>query len=89
VGHWWQRFRAQFLGAGPENQIAQIYHITAILALMGSLIGGLWAFGEYIWPERPVPVPLHSTPTLEEQPTTRSALSIVVLPFVNLSGDPA
>jgi len=26
---WWQRFRAQFLGADPENQVAQVYHITA------------------------------------------------------------
>ena len=86
---WWQRFRAQFLGADPENQVAQVYHITAILTVIGSVAGGLWAFGEYIWPERPVPAPQHSISTPETRPVTDSALSIVVLPFVNLSGDPA
>ena len=86
---WWRRFRVQFLGADPENQVAQVYHITAILALMGSVAGGLWAFGEYIWPERLVTAPQHSISTPETQPLTDAALSIVVLPFVNLSGDPA
>jgi len=49
----------------------------------------VWAFGEYIWPERPVPAPQHAVSTPEARLAAGAALSIVVLPFVNLSGDPA
>src|SRR5215471_8720128 len=59
-GSWWQRFRTEFLGAHPENQVAQVYHLTAIVAVAGSLVGGVWAFGEYIWSEKPAPAPQHS-----------------------------
>ena len=42
---WWRRFYAEFYSAHPDKQIAQIYYIATILALTGSLIAGIWAFG--------------------------------------------
>src|SRR5215468_291263 len=38
---WWKRFRAEFIRAHPEKQVAQIYYIMAILAVAGSLVAGL------------------------------------------------
>jgi TolB-like protein/tetratricopeptide (TPR) repeat protein len=92
-GNWWQRFRAEFSSSHPEKQLSQVYYITAILTVIGSLIAGLWAFGEGIWSEKlaVAPSPSVMTPdtTAANQPAPATTLSIVVLPFVNLSGDPA
>jgi len=86
---WWRRFRTEFFAAHPEKQVAQIYYVTAILAVIGSIIGGLWAFGGHFWAEKSAPK--NSTVTAETlvgaKPPSAPALSIVVLPFVNLSGD--
>src|SRR5262245_55410054 len=49
---WWRRFRNDFSSAEPEKQVAQIYYITAVLAVLGSLLAGLWAFGEHLWPDK-------------------------------------
>ena len=88
---WWQKFRTEFSSAEPGKQVAQIYYITAILAVMGSLLAGIWAFGEHFWPERSEKPGQSSTATGETsvKPDTAPApaLSIVALPFVNLSGD--
>src|SRR6516225_4396396 len=88
---WWQKFRTEFSSAEPEKQVAQIYYITAILAVMGSLLAGIWAFGEHFWPQRSEKPGQSSTFTGETsvKPDTAPApaLSIVALPFVNLSGD--
>jgi adenylate cyclase len=90
---WWQRFRAQFTSADPEKQVAQIYYITAILTVLGSLVAGLWAFGEHFWPNKSA-APVQRSDVAPEtavgaEVTPAPTLSIVVLPFVNLSGDPA
>src|SRR5215831_16262905 len=91
--NWWQRFRIEFYGAHPEKQVAQVYYITAILAVMGSLIAGLWAFGAHFWSEKPAPAVQQSTvmpgTTSTTHGTSAPTLSIVVLPFVNLTGDAA
>jgi len=87
---WWRRFRKDFSSAEPEKQVAQVYYITAVLAVLGSLLAGLWAFGEHLWPDK------SSTPVQKTSETTITAgaapppptLSIVALPFANLSGDP-
>jgi TolB-like protein/cytochrome c-type biogenesis protein CcmH/NrfG len=88
--NWWQRYRAEFNASHPETQVAQIYHITAILALAGSVIAGVWAFGAHFWPDNTAPRPATATSeaTVAEQ-VGSAPLSIVVLPFVNLSGDAA
>jgi adenylate cyclase len=91
--NWWQVFRSDFTVAHPEKQVAQVYYITAILAVAGSLIAGLWAFGEHFWSGRSVLAPVPSGPTPGTTVVTPGApapsLSIVVLPFVNLSDDVA
>src|SRR5262245_20071128 len=88
---WWQRFRADFYAAHPEKQVAQIYYITAILAVMGSLAAGLWALGIDLWSEKSALTPQNPAgtrgTTATTKPTSTPELSIVVLPFVNLSGD--
>jgi len=88
---WWQRFRNDFSSAEPEKQVAQIYYITAILAVLGSLLAGLWAFGEHLWPEKSTTVASSSVPhEMSAASETKPApVSIVALPFVNLSGDHA
>src|SRR5215470_6982037 len=89
---WFRRFRTDFSGAHPEKQVAQIYYISAILAVAGSLAAGLWAFGKHFWAQESA-TESPATTTSESAAATRSvspqALSIVVLPFVNLSGDAA
>lgn len=89
---WWQEFRSEFSGAHPEKQVADIYYITSILAVAGSLLIGVWALGERFWsgtgstaPHAPV---TQETTTVTE-PMSAQALSIVVLPFANLGADPA
>jgi len=88
---WWQRFRNDFSSSEPEKQVAQIYYITAILAVLGSLLAGIWAFGEHLWPEKSTTVA--STSASREMSAASgispAPLSIIALPFVNLSGDPA
>lgn len=89
--NWWRRYRAEFGGSHPEVQIAQVYHITAILAVVGSVIAGLWAFGEQFWGEKSAPGVRESVvpdATIANQ-LESAPLSIVVLPFDNLSGDRA
>jgi adenylate cyclase len=91
--NWWQRFSTEFSGAHPEKQVAQVYYITSVLAVTGSLVAGLWAFGEHFWPEQSTLAPPQAavTPqaTVATRPTPAPSLSIVVLPFVNLGGDSA
>jgi TolB-like protein/cytochrome c-type biogenesis protein CcmH/NrfG len=90
--NWWQRYRAEFNASHPETQVAQIYHVTAILALAGSVIAGVWAFGEHFWPDTTAPMPKSAVTAPEATVADQAAsapLSIVVLPFVNLSGDAA
>src|SRR5215831_4397865 len=91
--NWWKRFITEFYGAHPEKQVAQVYYITAILAVAGSILAGLWAFSKHFWAEESASAPQHSTLTTEALVGTQSAparaLSIVVLPFANLSGDAA
>ena len=90
--NWWQVFRSES-AAHPDTQVAQVYYLTTILAVMGSLIAGIWAFGEHFWSDRSLPAPEHSAATPDTTVAARGApapsLSIVVLPFVNLSGDAA
>ena len=86
---WWQQFRTEFNVAHPEKQVAQVYYITAILAVTGSMIAGLWAFGQHFWSEKLAPAPQYSPVTAAIEATPARSLSIVVLPFDNLSGDPA
>jgi TolB-like protein/Tfp pilus assembly protein PilF len=87
---WWRRFRSNFSSAEPERQVTQIYEVTAILAVLGSVIAGLWAFGEHLWPGKPT-LPASSSVSREMPAVSEAAspVSIVVLPFVNLSGDSA
>jgi adenylate cyclase len=86
---WWQRFRQDFSSAEPEKQVAQVYYITAVLAVIGSLLAGLWAFGEHVWPDKSaIPVQKTSGTTITADATPPPTLSIVALPFANLSGDP-
>ena len=89
---WWQQFRGSFSGAHPHQQIEQLYYVTAILTVIGSLIGGLWAFAGDFVPDQsktaivtPVAAPETNATTLPGS----AKLSIVVLPFVNINGDPA
>jgi TolB-like protein/cytochrome c-type biogenesis protein CcmH/NrfG len=93
TNNWWKRFRAEFSAMHPEKQVAQIYYITAILALAGSIVAGIWAFGEHFWSGEPAPAPQSAPATAQSAAATQSvpaaSLSIVVLPFVNLNGDPA
>jgi len=87
---WWQRFRNDFSTAEPEKQVAQIYYITAVLAVLGSLLAGLWAFGEHFWPDKSAtPIQKTSETAVTADPAPPPTLSIVALPFANLSGDPA
>src|SRR5262245_26941921 len=87
---WWQRFRQDFSSAEPEKQVAQVYYITAVLAVIGSLLAGLWAFGEHLWPDKsPTSVQKTSDTTVTADAAPPPTLSIVALPFANLSGDPA
>ena len=89
---WWQEFRATFSAAHPEKQVEQVYHVTAIAAVIASIIGGLWALAADSWDNR-ADIPLGTSaaaggtngPTATESPK----LSIVVFPFVNLNGDAA
>ena len=89
--NWWRQFRTEFYVAHPEKQVAQIYYITSVLVGVASVIAGLWAFGEHFWVEKTAVAP--STVTSEATVTTKAtpapSLSIVVLPFKNLSGDTA
>jgi len=90
--NWWRRYRAEFTTSHPETQVAQVYHITAILGLAASVLAGIWAFGEHFWPEKPSAqqqAPATSAATTADQAASAAPLSIVVLPFVNLSGDAA
>jgi TolB-like protein/Flp pilus assembly protein TadD len=85
---WWRRFRKDFSSAEPEKQVAQVYYITAVLAVLGSLLAGLWAFGEHVWPDKsPTSVQKTSETTVTADAAPPPTLSIVALPFTNLSGD--
>src|SRR5215471_9598700 len=84
---WWRRFRKDFSSAEPEKQVAQVYYITAVLAVLGSLLAGLWAFGEHLWPDKSAPAQKTLEPVAAES-APPPTLSIVTLPFANLSGDP-
>src|SRR5262245_36707424 len=86
---WWRRFRNDFSSAEPEKQVAQIYYITAVLAVLGSLLAGLWAFGEHLWPDKSATaIQKTSETTVTTDAVLPRTLSIVALPFANLSGDP-
>src|SRR5215510_16143378 len=86
---WWRRFRKDFSSAEPEKQVAQIYYITAVLAVFGSLLAGLWAFGEHFWPDKlATSLQKTSETTVTADAALPPTLSIVALPFANLSGDP-
>jgi TolB-like protein/tetratricopeptide (TPR) repeat protein len=85
---WWRQFKTEFYVGGPEKQVAQIYHISAILAVLGSVIAGLWAFGGSFFSTTPQIETGSPETTIAPRPGAAAAkLSIVVLPFVNLSGD--
>jgi TolB-like protein/DNA-binding SARP family transcriptional activator len=86
---WWRRFYGEFSDALPEKQIAQIYYITAILAVTGSLIAGIWAFGQGYFFKNSAMETEHSAkePVITAANQGSAALSLVVMPFVNLSGD--
>ena len=77
---WVQRFLAEFHLSAPQKQVEQIYQITATLAVIGSVLAGLWAAYGYFWHEKP-----ETAETTISKSTPK--LSIVVLPFANLSGD--
>jgi len=80
---WLQRFLAEFHLSAPQKQVEQIYQITATLAVIGSVLAGLWATYGYFWPEKPETT--ETTISAKVKPAPK--LSIVVLPFANLSGD--
>jgi adenylate cyclase len=80
---WLQQFLAEFHVSAPQKQVEQIYQVTATLAVIGSVIAGVWAAGEYFWPEKRETAETTISARLKPAPT----LSIVVLPFANLSGD--
>jgi hypothetical protein len=82
---WLQQFLAEFHVSAPQKQVEQIYQVTATLAVIGSVIAGVWAAGEYFWPEKRETAETTISARLKPAPT----LSIVVLPFANLSGDDA
>ena len=82
---WLQRFLAEFHVSAPQKQVEQIYQVTATLAVIGSVIAGVWAGVEYFWPNKPET----AEGTIAAKLKTTAKLSIVVLPFANLSGDPA
>src|SRR5215469_11520807 len=88
ISWWWrgwlQRFLAEFHLSAPQSQVEQIYQITATLAVIGSVIAGLWAGAEYFWPDKPETAERAISAKLKIAPK----LSIVVLPFTNLSGNP-
>jgi TolB-like protein/cytochrome c-type biogenesis protein CcmH/NrfG len=91
--NWWREFRAEFHTAHPDKQLSEIYYISGILAVTASLVAGLWALGHQVLFERSPPEGKHlSRPietTVPAQHAPASALSLVVLPFVNLSGTAA
>src|SRR5262245_37054968 len=80
--NWWRQFRSEFYVAHPEKQVEQLYYITATLAVMVSVIAGLWAFGKHFWFEKSAAVPQYSTVTPEATVTTQAipapSLSVVV-----------
>jgi len=82
---WWSQFKSEFSVAGPTRQVSQIYYISGILAVIGSLIVGILTLGGELFSGKSV------LPHLERSPTDASIvapkLSIAVLPFANLSGD--
>ena len=80
---WVQRFLAEFHLSAPQKQVEQIYQITATLAVIGSVLAGLWAAYGFFWPEKPETVETTILAKVKSAPK----LSIVVLPFANLSGD--
>lgn len=84
---WWREFKSEFSSAGPTSQVSQIYYISAILAVMGSIIAGVLTVGGDLFSSKSV-LP-HSTAEPTEASAVASKLSIAVLPFVNLSGDPS
>jgi TolB-like protein/Flp pilus assembly protein TadD len=87
---WWQQFRADFSSAHPEKQVAQVYYISSVLAVTGSVVAGFWAFGEHLWFDKSTPHPSATSPaTVATEFAGARALSIAVLPFANLSGDAA
>src|SRR5215469_7897520 len=53
---WWRvwllQFLAEFHVSAPQKQVEQIYQVTATLAVIGSVVAGVWAAGEYFWPEK-------------------------------------
>jgi TolB-like protein len=91
--NWWQQFLAEFHGAHPDKQISQIYYITGILAVAVSLMAGLWALGERTLFEGSPAEGQHASRPFGTTVTTRHppapSLSLIVLPFINLSGDAA
>jgi len=72
---WLQRFLAEFHVSAPQKQVEQIYQITATLAVIGSVIAGLWAGAEYFWPDKPETAERAISAKLKIAPK----LSIVVL----------
>ena len=85
--NWWRQFRSEFSNAHPDKQLSQIYYIAGILAVTGSVVAGIWAFGEILLENgTPLKKP-EATDVTETAPAP--SLSIVVLPFVNLSNNAA
>jgi TolB-like protein/tetratricopeptide (TPR) repeat protein len=78
-----QQFLAEFHVSAPQKQVEQIYQLTATLAVIGSVIAGVWAASEYFWPVKRETAETTMSARLKPAPK----LSIVVLPFANLSGD--
>jgi TolB-like protein/cytochrome c-type biogenesis protein CcmH/NrfG len=85
--NWWRQFRSDFSSAHPDKQLSQIYYIAGILAVAGSVFAGIWAFGAFLFESTtPLGKP-EATAVTETAPAP--SLSIVVLPFVNLSNNVA
>ena len=82
---WWHQFRSEFSGAGPTKQVSQIYYISGILAVIGSLIIGILTLGGDFFSGKSVLTHPATEPT--DASIVAPKLSIAVLPFANLSGD--
>lgn len=83
--------RAYMVGAAanPSQHARQRWHSGALAVTVGVAVAvaAIAAGGWWVWSRSPARVPSHSAPAAAQiNPAPR--LSIVVLPFANLSGDP-
>jgi TolB-like protein len=82
---WWNQFKSEFSVGGPTKQLSQIYYISGILAVIGSLIVGILTLGGDFFSGKSVLPHPATGPT--DGAIVAPKLSIAVLPFANLSGE--